>query len=407
MRSAGVVVEYNPFHNGHNYHIQETKRKSQADVIIAVMSGNFLQRGEPALVSKWSRTKMALKAGADIIIELPYAFAVQKAETFAYGSVFLLNALKCNTICFGSERGDLLPFIRTLHFLEQHKEDYDDWIHSYMKEGLSYPTAASNAYKRLDPPDDLIDLSKPNNILGFHYLSAAANINKQIEFITINRQNADYHDEDFQHATIASATAIRKSLQQHSSLDKVRSFMPDTTYSELATYKTAYGQFHDWENYWPYLQYQLLTIDADELRTIYEVEEGIENRLIKAARQAESFLAFMQMIKTKRYTWTRLQRLCTHILCNCKKSDINKIGKNPSYIRLLGMSEAGRIYLNQVKKDLPIPLIAKVSAFPKELLQLDLKAANVYTLGLSEPERSKLFKLEFEQPPIYFDSAKQ
>ncbi|CAM4043539.1 nucleotidyltransferase [Lederbergia lenta] len=404
MKSAGIIVEYNPFHNGHEFHIQETRRQSQADVLIAVMSGNFLQRGEPALVSKWSRTKMALHAGVDIVIELPYAFAVQKAETFAHGAVFLLNALKCSSICFGSERGELLPFIQTHHFLHQYTEQYNDWINTYMKKGLSYPSALNNAFQKLNPTEDAVDLSKPNNILGFHYLNAANHINKQIKFMTIKRKSADYHDEYFKDSTIASATAIRKSLQQNSSLEAVKSFIPDTTWMELNNYKENFGQFHHWEDYWPYLQFRLLTMESDELHSIYEVEEGLENRLLKAARQANSFLAFMELIKTKRYTWTRLQRICTHILNNCKKVDMKNTRKDPNYIRLLGMNELGRLYLNHVKKELPLPLVSKVSAFPREMLQRDLIASSVYAHGLPEPKKSEFLNLEFKQPPIYFRS---
>lgn len=404
MKSAGIIVEYNPFHNGHDFHIQETRRKSEADVIIAVMSGNFLQRGEPALVSKWSRTEMALHAGVDIVIELPYAFAVQKAETFAHGAVFLLNALKCNSICFGSERGELSPFKETQRFLHENKENYDHWIHFYMKKGLSYPTALSNAFKRLNTNEDAVDLSKPNNILGFHYINAAFHINKEMNFLTIKRKNADYHDEVFNDSTIASATAIRKSIHQHSNLEAVKSFIPYSTWNGLNKYRSEYGQFHHWEDYWSYLQFQILTMDANELQSIYEVEEGLENRLIKAARQANSFLAFMELIKTKRYTWTRLQRICTHILNNCKKVDIENSGKNPNYVRLLGMNDIGRTYLNQVKKQLPIPLVSKVSAYPRELLQIDLRASDVYALGLPAQKKVNLLNQEFKQPPIYFRS---
>lgn len=400
MKSTGIIVEYNPFHNGHFYHLQEAKKRTQSEVAIAVMSGNFLQRGEPALASKWTRTKMALNAGVDIVIELPYSFAVQKADIFAYGAVYLLNALKCGSICFGSEEGEIMPFIHTKNFLNDHKTTYEQAINMYMKEGLSYPAALGSAFKQLNPTTDTVDLSKPNNILGFQYLSAAAKINNKIDLFTIKRKSADFHDDHLTNSTIASATAIRKSLHQGGNLESIRPFIPATSYMALSSYVAEYGQFHHWENYWPHLQYRLLTMKTRDLQKIYEVEEGIENRLIKAARRADSFLSFMKIIKTKRYTWARLQRLCTHILTATTKEDMKHASIQPKYIRLLGMTEIGRKYLSGIKKELPLPLISKVSAFPSEMLSLDLNAADVYALGLLEPARTKMLALEFAQPPI-------
>src|SRR5690606_1625396 len=401
MRSVGVVVEYNPFHNGHLYHIQSAKQLSKSDITIALMSGNFLQRGEPALVSKWARTKMALHAGVDIVIEIPYAFAVQQAETFAFGSVYILDALKCNGICFGSESGDVNHFVNTYTFLEQHRDSYEHYIRTFIKEGVSYPTALAKAFDKLQPDKDMIDLSKPNNILGYHYYAAAKRLHSSLDFYTVKRKNAEYHDQDFSNATIASATSIRKALQQNGNLSDVEPYLPKSTTSELESYHANYGQFHDWEVYWPLLQYQLFSHNETSLREIYEVEEGIENRLLRAAKSANSFETFMQIIKTKRYTWTRLQRMCVHILTNTPKSFIHSLGETPSYARLLGMSEAGRVYLNQIKRKIEIPLVSKVSAFDNEMIQLDVKAANVYATGLNEPYKSKLLKQEFAQPPVY------
>lgn len=404
MRSTGVVVEYNPFHNGHLYHLVESRRITQADVMIAVMSGNFLQRGEPALVSKWARTNMALKSGVDIVIELPYSFAVQKADTFAFGAVSLLNGLKCNSICFGSESGEFQPFLETFNLLNQNKVKYEESVRSFMKTGMSYPSAYAAAYKGLGPDSTTVDLSKPNNILGYHYLSAAAQINDQLELFTIGRKNTDYHDVAFTNESIASATAIRKSLHQHLNLDKIQPYIPETTLSELKDYRKVYGQFHQWEQYWPILQYRLMTMEPEELRQIYDMEEGIENRLKKAALSTDSFHAFMGAVKTKRYTWTRLQRICVHVLTNTKKSTIQSLNKNPQYARLLGMNSKGRGYLSHIKKEMSLPLVSRVSAYPAELLALDIKASNVYAHVLPEPNRSKLLAMEYGQPPIYLKS---
>ncbi|GIN74389.1 UPF0348 protein YlbM [Bacillus sp. J14TS2] len=399
MRTVGIVVEYNPFHNGHLYQLQKAKEDTHADIAICIMSGNFLQRGEPALVSKWSRTKMALSAGIDLVIELPFAFSVQKAEIFAYGAVYLLDALNCSHICFGSESGQISDFHNTIDFVHHHRLQYEKYIHEFIKEGMSYPSALSKAYQALEPGRDLIDLSKPNNILGFHYMEAAAEINPQLRFLTIKRKNAGYHDPSVNETNIASATSIRNRLRTHQT-DSIKNYIPKTSLSELQHYLVEFGQLHSWENYWDYLQYQILSKSSKELEAIYDMEEGLENRFIRAAQAAKDYQGFMEIMKTKRYTWTRLQRISTQILLNIQKEQINDLGRKPQYIRLLGMSHVGQKYLRSIKKDLQIPLIAKVSAQQNQMLALDIKATHMYAQGLPEPYRTKMRDLDYRQPPI-------
>src|SRR4051812_18291343 len=173
MKAVGIIVEYNPFHHGHAYHIKKAKETTGADLVIAAMSGNFLQRGEPALVSKWTRTEMALNGGVDLVFELPYSFAVQKADTFAKGAVSMLIAAGCDSICFGSESGNIEDFYHTYHFLKKHQLQYNHAIRQYMDQGNSYPKALSLAFQSLESTENIIDLSMPNNILGFQYVKAA------------------------------------------------------------------------------------------------------------------------------------------------------------------------------------------------------------------------------------------
>ncbi|MBS4198844.1 nucleotidyltransferase [Bacillus sp. FJAT-49732] len=404
MNSVGIVAEYNPFHNGHRFQFQSAKKLAQSDIAIAVMSGNFLQRGEPALVNKWTRTKMALQAGVDIVIELPYAFAVQNAEIFAYGAVSLLNAIGCRNICFGSESGDIHQFYETVQFINDHKDEYDTYIRKFIKQGISYPSALSSAFKELKPNGNIVDLTKPNNILGYHYMTAGEIINTSISFHTVKRKSAEHHDEYLSGSSITSATSIRKSIHFHSDFNEIREYVPNGTFIELHNYHDMFGQFHSWEQYWSLLQYKILSMTKEELEEIYDVSEGLENRLIKASQSSSSFEEFMTFIKTKRYTWTRLQRTCIHILTNTKKQTIQSLDKNPQYIRLLGMNERGREYVRTIKKELQVPLISKVSGFQNDMLELDLKASNIYALALSEPERSILLKQEFAQPPILYEN---
>lgn len=404
MRAVGVIVEYNPFHNGHAFHLQAAKEATGADIVIAVMSGNFLQRGEPALVSKWFRTKMALLNGIDIVIELPYQFATQKAETFANGAVSILDAIGCDFLCFGSESGDLSSFLETIGFFDKHQEKLDFHIKNNIKTGISYPKALSLSFQALSNAENHVNLAKPNNILGYHYIKALQQQKSHVKPYTVKRKNADYHDEHFATETIASATSIRKALfSTNQDYATIEQYVPAPTSQLLKEYISHYGAFHEWENYWPYLQFRLFQCTPEELKEIYEVEEGLEHRLKAACLEASSFREFMEKIKTKRYTWTRLQRLCLHVLTNTKKTDMQRFTEKASYLRLLGMTRNGKEYLNKQKSHLSLPLIAKLSAFKSEEILLDIKAARIYSLGAGRKHESKPENLEFKQPPIYIE----
>lgn len=402
MKAVGVIVEYNPFHYGHVYHLEKAKEVTGADVVIAAMSGNFLQRGEPALVSKWTRTEMALHGGADLIFELPYAFAVQKADTFANGAVSLLSAAGCSWICFGSESGNINDFYKTYRFLNQNDDAYKAAIREFLQQGNSYPKALSLAFESLNPAEELIDLTKPNNILGFQYVTAAEKQQTALKMATIQRKNADYHDEEFTSSPIASATSIRKALfSEGAEKDSIASYVPQYTFNMLLHYHKTFGSFHKWDNYWPFIKLVLLQTKADDLKQICEMEEGLEHRFLASALKAETFTQFMNTAKTKRYTWTRLQRALTHILTRTTKEELTMIVEKVTYLRLLGMTDNGRAYLNRYKKDIPLPIIVKRAAFDDPLIRIDSKAARIHAMGLPEKYQHKAIELEFSQQPIY------
>ncbi|WP_163183385.1 nucleotidyltransferase [Neobacillus sedimentimangrovi] len=401
MKAVGIIVEYNPFHNGHAFHLEASRKVTNADIVIAVMSGNFLQRGEPALVSKWYRTKMALLNGVDLVFELPYGFAVQKAETFANGAVSILDAVGCDYLCFGSESGDIDSFYRTIHYLNDEHEKYENNIKQFMNKGVSYPKALALSYQQLPNSENVLDLSRPNNILGFHYIKAIIGQNSSIKPVTVARKNANYHDENFASETIASATSIRKAIFSDDKKINISQYVPEPTKKLLDEYVNHYGMFHHWENYWDYLQFQLIQASNEELQEVYEVEEGLENRMKAAAIHSTSFQEFMQKVKTKRYTWTRLQRLCVHILTNAQKMEMTKFTEKASYLRLLGMTTLGRDYLNQMKKHFSLPLVSKLSSFKGREITFDINAARIYAMGLGGIQRQLMLKQEFIEPPIY------
>lgn len=384
MQAVGIIVEHNPFHNGHFYHVTQAKNTSKADVVVAVMSGHFLQRGEPALVDKWTRAKMALLGGVDLVIELPYVFATGNAPVFAAGSTYLLNALKCQTFAFGSEEGQIEPFLHTYHHLQKHTEEYNEAIKKAVAQGNSYPKALNIAFERIKTyanGEKLVDLSKPNNILGYHYVEAAAENNLAIKPLTIQRIQAGYHDDVDISQSIASATGIRKALFEEKDIDIIKQFVPETTYETLHDWQQQNGSFIGWENIWPLLKFAILRHSPSQLRRYADVAEGLEYSFIKHAKQATSYLEFMDKVKSKRYTWTRLQRMLLHIFSGIEKEQLHAFTM-PSYIRILGMTENGQAYLSSVKKQLDLPLISRVGSNDNQMLQIDIHATNMYNIAL-------------------------
>lgn len=402
MKATGIVVEYNPFHNGHLHHLQQTRIKTNSDIIIAVMSGNFLQRGEPALVDKWTRSKMAVAAGVDLVIELPYAFATAQASDFAKGAIFLLDALKCHSFCFGSEEGSLEAFQETYNLLLTKKDEYNTAIASYMKKGISYPKALNEAYNEISEATTvrLVDLSKPNNILGYHYIQAANRLNSDIKPETIQRVVANYHDDALKTETIASATGIRKLLFEGQKLSEVNAFMPSTSLLGLTEWESNNKSFGSWEQFYPALRLLIIRSSREELGQIAEITEGMENAIWKAAKTHTNFQSFMQQIKSKRFTWTRIQRMLTHIYTDFTWNQLRKIDF-PTYIRPLAMNKNGQAYLQSIKKDLQLPLVSRVAASKKDTqLQLDIKAADLYYLGLQSSYGESMVGSDFRIAPI-------
>lgn len=391
MKSTGIIVEYNPMHNGHIHHLQETKKMTNADVIIAIMSGNFLQRGEPALLPKYTRAEIALNQGVDIVIELPYPFATQKAEIFANGAISLLKALQVDQLVFGSESGNIED-LQTLS--TQNQQLIQENIKSEMKKGVSYPKALSSILALQS------DISLPNNILGMHYIEA---INRQQANIfpkTIIRTGSQYHDETIT-GQIASATSIRKSLiQNHYSMQEITNTVPDYTFSKMEQYFKSNNLFHHWELYFPFLQYQVLSSTNLKLEKVYEAEEGLENRLISAMKESTSFDELMSKLKTKRYTWNRLQRLCLHTLLDVTKENMLPYHTEVPFIRLLGMTSNGQQYLSSIKKEIQIPIVANTKSHTHPLIELEKKATAVYYSVLPSEQRIHAIRNEWFHQPI-------
>ncbi|WP_343031858.1 nucleotidyltransferase [Secundilactobacillus folii] len=337
-----MVAEYNPFHNGHIYQLQQAQARSDAELTIAVMSGNWVQRGEPSLLDKWQRTRLALSAGIDLVVELPFQFAVQPAHLFARGAVQLLAQLGCTELAFGAEHPgldfDRLVANQPTHAAEHFKQ-FDE----------TYPTLF-NDYLQAQTG---IDLRSSNDILGFSYVAANRELKRPMTILPIQRRGNAHRSTDFDvDDTIVSGAAIRQAVQAGDS-QLIKRIVPPITATALQEY-----QHINWENYWPFLRYQVLTQSISQLQHIYQMSEGIEYRLKQAALTSKSFKDFIRAAKTKRYTYARLQRLCVYILLQVSNVELPT---RLRYGRVLGFNSEGQQLLNVLKKRVALPLISRVT----------------------------------------------
>ncbi|WP_182199057.1 nucleotidyltransferase [Paraliobacillus salinarum] len=400
MHACGLVVEYNPFHHGHQYHLQMAKKQTNADCMIAVMSGNFLQRGEPAITDKFSRTKMAIDQGVDIVVELPYSSTVQHSDLFSQGAVEILNEMLVSSICFGSENGDITAFKRVFDQYKDNQNLFNKTLKHELSLGKSFPNANNKAFAKIGLDEiDKLDLMQANNILGFGYIKAIEKINPSIQPFTIQRKQSNYHDE---HITtpLASATSIRNALFSSEEMSEtMKETISQNSLNHLIHYKQKAGTWHTWDEYFSLLQYRVLTMSKEELKNIQGVDEGIENRIIRTAKEATTFSEWMQELKTKRYTQTRLQRIFTHILTHTTKQSIKKMQQMPvPYIRLLGLSEQGKLYLNSTKKDRTVPLLTQFKNQTSLMMSTEERATDAYYAILPPKIRKEMRKQELEAP---------
>ncbi len=353
MRVLGLITEYNPMHLGHLYHLREAKRLTNADVTIVVMSGAVVQRGDFSVIDKFIKTEVALKSGIDIVIELPSFFVLQAADYFANAAVDLLSSLGVTDLVFGSESGDL----KGLKNLYQAMQDpaFDSALKTALKEGLSYPDATVSALKN----PAFKALLTPNNTLGVSYLKALAH-HPHIEVQTIKRAKRAYYDVFEDHATIQSATALRSQIFEDNPID---AYVPEALTPHLKVFTPL-----RLETLFPVLMGKLKMMTAKDFKGLYGFKEGLENRFLDQAH-IDDFFDFVEAVKTPRYTYAHLGRAMMHLLLSTP-SEFEAI-KSPPYIRLLGMNESGQGYLNQIKKNLSLPLYTSAKNDQHPLLDFE------------------------------------
>jgi predicted nucleotidyltransferase len=408
MRTVGLIVEYNPLHYGHVHHFRESLAVSGADAAIAVMSGHFLQRGEPALLNKWARAETALRMGVDLVLELPVAFAPQPAEWFAYGAVSALDATGVvDCLCFGSESGEIGWLQSLAKILHREPEVFTVRVKQRLKTGISYPAAYSQAVAEFVPglPDG--EIAKPNNSLGLHYLIALERLGSSIVPLTIARQKADYHQQDITDRRIASATAIRKLLFEQGTPSGISPYVPETTLRVLENEWKAGRAPVRWESFFQPLMAQLINRSAEELAQTAEVTEGLQHR-IKQALPAldpsgpEPVEQLINLLKTKRYTRTKLQRTLLRILLGHAQTDVDRerLRRGVPYLRVLGFSSRGRELLKKMKTTAKVPIVMKVTKTDSPLMELDIRATSIYALGYRKPTSRDLFR-DYYEPPVF------
>lgn len=377
MNVLGIIAEYNPFHNGHMYHLKSALTKTDADYTVCVMSGNFIQRGEPALFNKFIRADMAINCGIDLIIELPVYYSVSTAEKFAYAGVKLLNECGANYISFGCETADISQLISISNLLLNETYEYKNELKKQLNLGLSYPDARSKVISKLLNISSNIT-NQPNNILAIEYLKALTQINPIITPIPIERVDSNYYDTDSK-TNILSATGIREKLKHSEDVDI---FMPQGTLSLMKdpVFLKDFEQL---------ILFSLRKLSLSELKALPDVTEGLENRILSAIISSSTLDELIDKIKTKRYPLTRIKRILISAMLGLSKEKLQLFDKSggPQYIRILGCNEKGKELLSLISKKSNLPIITSVNKFlstatdlQKEMLHKDILATNIYTL---------------------------
>lgn len=373
MKVTGIVVEYNPFHNGHRYHLK--KAKENGELVIAVMSGDFVQRGEPALINRWRRAEMALRNGVDIVVELPVFYSTQSAEIFSRGAIGILEILKVRNIVFGSESGDV-GILEELAALEE-SEKFKNILKKNLKEGHSYPAAYSMS---LDEATENRLVLNSNDILGLEYVKGIKYWKSGIKPIPIKREKVGYHSVETI-GDIASATGIREFIEKGIGIEK---YVPEESYSVLQEEITN-KNICSLENFYPLIRMEILN-QRDKLNEIQDMEVGFENRLYEGALKNREYKEFFEYILSKRMTKGRVQRILIHILLGIKKEFTESMKKEIPYVRILGFNEDGRKYLKEIMKtdDRIITSLKnikkKLDGERKEALEFNEKCSKIYSI---------------------------
>ena len=383
---VGIIAEYNPFHNGHLYHLEKVKEMFPNSPIILVVGGVFTERGDISVLNKWEKTEIAIKNGIDLVVELPFPFSCASADIFANGAISILNNLGVTDLVFGSESDDI-EGIKKLVETELNNSEFDVLVSLYLRSGYNYPTSLSKALE--DITGNCYKL--PNDILGISYVKAIYSNNYKITPHTIKRTN-DYHSKELDKMSIrsiSSATSIRKALLNNKD---IKNSVPSITYNYLKNKKIP-----KLDDYFNLLKYKI--ISSNDL-TIYNlVDSGMEVKLKKEIFNSYNFDELINKVKSKNATYAKISRMLIYILCDYTKEQAKEF-KDIKYIRLLGFSNKGRDYLNKIKKDIDIPIISKFTREKDKMLEYEYKITKIYSLVFDKDKSKSLIEAEYKMKPI-------
>lgn len=411
MKVTGIISEYNPFHNGHLYHIQTAKQQTDADYVVVVMSGNYTQRGIPALVSKYVRANHALLAGADLVLELPTPYAISSAEQFALGSCALLSQLGVvDNLCFGMEQDDLTSLQSLADIISNEPAEYQTLLRTKLSEGLAFPKAQIETLHMFNSELNLSLLDKSNNRLGLEYLKALKTLNSSISPAPIKRIGKDYDDIDLSNKgnrEFSSASAIRNHVSQDLNIQDLSNHVPDFVWKDLESLlnKKEYLLTRDFDLL---LHYKLLQQSNESLRDYVDINEDIANKIMNHLPLYEGYDDFCMKLKSKDLTYTRISRMLLHVLLDFKKSDLSLLStmQHTPYARILGFCKDSGDLLHEIKEKSTLPLISKLADAPKLLskeslyiLEKDISSAHIYNAVLSKQSGRPVLS-EYKQPII-------
>lgn len=356
---VGIVAEYNPFHNGHLYQINKIREKYKDAPIVVVCSSSFTQRGDTSILNKFDKAKVALNNGVNLVVELPYVYSTQSSDIFASAAIKILNYLKVDTICFGTER-DSIDEIKKCADTQLNNPEYDKIVKEQLDLGVNYPTALNKALKKLIG----IEITEPNDLLALSYLKEIIKNKYNIEIFSIKRTN-DFHDIN-SNEMIVSASNIRNKLINNIDIkDKV----PSDVYEILKNIK-----FNN--KYFEFLKYKIYS--EDDLEKYLDVDEGLSSRIRNSIDKSNSLEELIQNIKTKRYTYNKISRMLNHILCSFTKDERDQV-KTIEYIRILGFDEVGQRHLNNIKDDIDIKILNKFDTSYKAL-EIEKRVSSIYSM---------------------------
>ena len=397
MKVTGIIAEYDPFHNGHSYHIKKAREMTGADAIVVVMSGHFTQRGMPAFFSRDARVRMAVDGGADLVIELPYIYACNSSHEFARGAAGILNGIGCvDALVFGAETDDMDTLGKAARAAAGTDDRSSAYIKEEMKNGVSYPEALTRSVEKIYGAQTAAVLREPNNLLGIEYMKALRELGSGIKPFIVGRRSAAHGEslemlhERKQEQRIASGTAVRKAVYAGGAR-AAEMLVPDTSFSIISGYERSSGfsfaEYRDKikKNMFELLKYRIITSDENELAEIYGVAEGLENRLKSCISGADDIDGLIDSVKSKRYTRARISRTLMHLLINLRTTDFETL-RETYCARVLGFSPTGGKLLRLMSESSAIPVFSNLSRLDKRspeaarVLKYDMRASDVYAM---------------------------